>query len=135
MVSRWKKFLLTFILMGLFYAGCNRGTILATESLFRDELTKLSVTPKVCYFLASVSYYTFRPELALEIIERNLKDFPYERGAVDAEYRRAKCWEDMGDCNRAIKLYTKFLLDHPRDNRYRKIQNRIAKLQAFNKKQ
>lgn len=133
MASRWKKFLLIFILAGIFYAGCNRETILATESLFRKELPRLSATSKVCYFLANVSYYTFRPALAQAIIERNLKDFPYERGVIDAEYKRARCCDNMGDCDRAIKLYTKFLLDHPRDNRYRKIKNRIAKLQAFNR--
>jgi len=135
MESTRKKYLLILLLAGILYAGCNGNTIRATESLFRNKLHKLSKTPTVCYFLANAAYYTFRPELALEIIERNLRDFPYERGATDAEYKRARCCENLGDCDGAIRLYTKFLLDHPRDNRYRRIQNRIAKLHIVSKNQ
>ena len=65
-------------------------------------------------------------------IERNLEDFPYESGVVDAQFKRARCCENLGDCTKAVKLYTDFLLKHPKDRRYRRIQKRIAKLQMFN---
>jgi hypothetical protein len=115
------------------YAGCNSRTILATESLFREGLPKLSFTPKICYLFANASYYTFRYRLALGIIERNLEDFPYDRGAASAQLKLARCCENLGDCNKAISLYTDFLLEHPKDRRYRRVQKRIAKLQIVNR--
>jgi len=135
LAKKWKKLLLIFILAAALYAGCNTQSILATESLFRDGLPWLSLTPKACYLLANASYYTFRYELALEIIERNLKDFPYERSVANAQLKRARCCENLGNCNKAIKLYTDFLLKHPQDNRYRKIQRRIAKLQIVSRRE
>ena len=135
MAKRWKRFLLIFILAAVLYAGCNTQSILATESLFRNGLPRLSLTPKICYLLANASYYTFRYRLALDIIERNLADFPYERGVVNAKLKRAQCCENLGNCNKAIKLYTDFLLKHPQDSRYRKVQKRIAKLQMVSRRE
>jgi hypothetical protein len=133
MAKKWKKYLAVFLVAGVFYAGCNTRSILATESFFRNKAPGLSISPKICYLLASISYYTFRYRLALGITERNLRDFPYEAGTADAELRRARCHENLGHCSEAIDLYSDFLLSHPRDNRYRKIQNRIAKLQVISR--
>ncbi len=89
------------------------------------------MTPRVCYLLGTSAYLTFRYNLAIDIIERNLKDFPYDHAAVDAEYRRAVCYEKLGKYDKAIQLYEDFLIRFPKDKRYMSIQNKIAKLKAL----
>ncbi len=131
MVARWKKILLLVIIASLFYICLNTQSILSIESYFRMENPKLGLTPKVCYFLGNVSYLTFRYNLAIDIIDRNLKDFPYESGATKAKYRRANCYEKLGEYHKAIELYEDFLFSHPRDKRCGSIQNRIAKLRIL----
>lgn len=131
MLSQWKKILFIFIVAGVFYAGCNTQTMLRTETFFREKNPNLALTPKVCYFLGNQAYMTFRYKLAIEIIDRNLKGFPYDDGALKAEYRRAVCYEKLGDYAKAIHLYEDYLLAHPKDNKYQSIQNKIAKLKAL----
>jgi tetratricopeptide (TPR) repeat protein len=131
MLSQWKKLLLIFIVVGLLYGGCHTGTMLKTEKFFREGNPKLSMTPKICYMLGTSAFRTFRYKLAIEMIGRNLKDFPYEKAAVDAEYRRAVAYEKLGEYGTAITLYETFLLDHPKDNRYSSIISKVAKLRAL----
>ena len=131
MLAQWKKLLVIFIFAGIVYAGCNTKGILRTEEFFRKKNPDLGLTPKVCYMLGSSAHLTFRYKLAIEIIDRNLKDFPYEPGAVKAEYRRAVAYEKLGQYDKAIQLYEDFILDHPKDNRVQSVQNKVAKLKAL----
>jgi tetratricopeptide (TPR) repeat protein len=131
MFSQWKKILFIFIVAFVVYMGCNTQGILRAEDFFRVKNPKLAATPKVCYLLGTSAYLTFRYNLAIDIIERNLKDFPYDPAAIDAEYRRAVCNEKLGKYDKAIELYETFLLDHPKDKRYERIQNKVAKLKAL----
>ena len=133
MLGQWKKIVFIVVLAGIIYAGCNTQGILRQEKFFREKNPNLALTPKVCYFLGNISYLTFRYKLALNIIERNLKDFPYAPGRVDAEYRRAICYEKLGNYDKAITLYENFLLDYPKDNRYKSIQSKATKLKALHK--
>jgi len=131
MLSHWKKLLVIFIFVGIIYGGCNTRGILKTEEFFRTKNPNMSMTPKVCYMLGTSAFRTFRYKLAIEIINRNLKDYPYESAAVVAEYRRAVSHEKLGEYRMAISLYEKFLYDHPKDNRYNAIQNKVSKLKAL----
>ncbi len=131
MLSQWKKILFVLIIGAILYAGCNSQMMLKTEEIFRVQNPNLSLTPKICYLLGDVAYLTFRYQLAIDIIKRNLKDFPYEPGAEDAEYRLAVCYEKLGNYNEAIGLYENFLLDHPKSVRYESTQNKVAKLKAL----
>lgn len=131
MLSHWKKLLFIFIFAGIVYGGCNTNGILRAEEFFRVKNPNMSLTPKICYMLGTSAFRTFRYNLAIEIIDRNLRDFPYESAAVDAEFRRAVAYEKLGEYRKAITLYEKFLYDHPKDNRYESIQNKVAKLKAL----
>jgi len=131
MLKNWKKILFIFIIVGLIYAGCNTNGILSTENFFRVENPKLAMTPKVCYMLGTAAFRTFRYQLAIDIIDRNLQDFPYEKAVVDAEYRRAMAYEKLGEYGTAISLYESFLLEHPKDNRYNSIVSKAVKLKAL----
>ena len=131
MLSQWKKLLFIFIVVGVLYAGCHTESMIKTEKFFREGNPKLSMTPKICYILGTSAFRTFRYKLAIEIIDRNLKDFPYEDAAVNSEYRRAVCYEKLGEYNTAITLYEEFLLGHPKDNRYSSVISKISKLQAL----
>ncbi len=133
MLRNWKKILVIFIIAGLFYGACNTQGILWTEDFFRNKNPKLAATPKVCYMLGTAAFRSFRYQLAIDIIDRNLKDFPYERAAVNAEYRRAVAYEKLGDYKTAIRLYERFLFDHPKDNRYQSIQTKAIKLQSLHR--
>jgi tetratricopeptide (TPR) repeat protein len=132
-LKNWKKLLFLFIIVGVIYMGCNTQGILATEKFFRVENPKLSITPKVCYLLGNAAFRSFRYQLAIDIIDRNLKDFPYERAAKNAKYRRAICYEKLGNYDMAIELYKEFLLEYPKDNRQKAILSKVAKLQALHK--
>ena len=131
MLRNWKKLLVIFIVVGVVYTGCNTNGILKTEEFFRIKNPKLALTPKVCYMLGTAAFRTFRYKLAIEIIDRNLKDFPYENAAVDAQYRRAAAYEKLGEYKTAISLYEDFVLTYPKDNRYNSIISKISKLQAL----
>lgn len=135
MFRNWKKLLFIFIVAGIVYGGCNTGGILATEEFFRVKNPKLSLTPKVCYLLGTAAFRSFRYKLAIEIIDRNLKDFPYEKAAVAAKYRRALAYEKLGQYDKAISLYESFLIDYPNDNRYKSILSKVAKLKALHQQQ
>jgi tetratricopeptide (TPR) repeat protein len=132
-VLTWKRIVFVIIFAALFYGGCNTQSMLATEEFFRDENPNLALTPTVCYWLADAAYLTFRYDLAIDIINRNLKDFPYEDGADDQEYKRAVCYEKIGDYQRAIGLFETFLTQHPRDGRYTLIEDKIGKLRSYGK--
>ncbi len=129
----WKRIVLVIIVGALFYVGCNTQSMLATENFFREENPNLALTPKVCFWLADAAYWTFRYDLAIDIISRNLKDFPYEDGIADQEYKRALCYEKMGDYPQAAGLLETYLVHYPRDSRYTLIQDRIAKLKSYGK--
>ncbi len=131
MLRKWLKLLFIFIVVGLIYGGCNTNGILATEEFFHVKNPKLALTPKMCYMLGTSAFRTFRYQLAIDIIDRNLKDFPYEKAAVDAKYRRAVCYEKLGAYGKAIRLYEAFLLEYPKDNRYNSIISKVAKLKAL----
>ena len=131
MLSHWKKILFVVIIAGIVYTGCNTKGILKTEEFFRKKNPDLSLTPKVCFMLGNSAYLTLRYKLAIDIIDRNLKDFPYDGGVVKAEFRRAMAYEKLGEYGKAIGLYEDFILDHPMDNRVRTIQNKLAKLKAL----
>ena len=131
MLKNWKKLLFVFIIVAIFYGGCNTKGMLATEKFFRVKNPKLSMTPKVCYTLATSAFRTFRYKLAIEITDRNLKDFPYESAALDAKYRRAVAYEKLGQYRKAIALFEAFLLETPKDNRYKAIVSKISKLRAL----
>jgi len=135
MLAHWKKLLIVFIVAGIVYTGCNTNGILRTEEFFRKKNPDLALTPKVCYMLGSSAHLTFRYKLAIDIIDRNLKDFPYHPAAVTAEYRRAVAYEKLGDYAKAIQLYEDFLLDHPKDNRHGSVQNKVAKLKALHQEE
>ena len=130
-----KKMLVLFILVAIFYGGCSAETMLATEDFFRTKNPDLGMSPGMCYTLGTAAFRTFRYQLAIDITDRNLKQWPYESAAVDAEFRRATAYEKLGDYSAAISLYEAFLLDHPKDNRYSTIQTRIAKLRALHQQQ
>ena len=110
MLSQWKKLLFIFIVVGVLYGGCHTESMIKTEKFFREGNPKLSMTPKICYMLGTSAFRTFRYKLAIEMIDRNLKDFPYEKAALDAEYRRAMAYEKLGEYDTAITLYEAFLL-------------------------
>ena len=131
MFRHWKKMLLLFIAIAIFYGGCNTEALLATEDFFRAKNPNLAMSPRVCYTLGTIAFRSFRYQLAIDIIDRNLKQWPYESAAIDAEYRRATCYEKLGEYSTSISLYENFLLSHPKDNRYRTIQSRVAKLRAL----
>jgi len=131
MFAQWKKLLLLVILAGVLYGGCNSQSILKVENVFRKENPNFNMTPRICYFLGNISYMTFRYQLALDIIERNLQDFPYNSGAQNARYRQAVCYEKLGKYDRAIQLYEDFLLDYPKTKRYDQVSNKVAKLKAL----
>ena len=131
MLKNWKMLLFVFIIGAIFYGGCNTKGMLATEEFFRVKNPKLSMTSKVCYTLATSAFRTFRYKLSIEITDRNLKDFPYESAAVDAKYRRAAAYEKLGQYRKAVSLYEAFLLENPKDNRYKTIVSRISKLRAL----
>jgi tetratricopeptide (TPR) repeat protein len=131
MFSQWKKILVVMILALIIYAGCNSQAILWAENALRKENPNFSMTPRFCSVLGNVAYLTFRYQLATDIIERNLHDFPYAGNTEDAHYRRAVCYEKMGKYDRAIQLYEDFLLNFPKSNRYDSTRNKIAKLKAL----
>jgi tetratricopeptide (TPR) repeat protein len=131
MFSQWKKILAVVVLSLIFYAGCNTQMILKAESVLRNENPNFSMTPRLCYFLGNLAYLTFRYQLAIDITERNLHDFPYDSGIDDAQYRRAVCYEKLGKYQQAIQLYEDYLLEHPKSSRYISIQNKLAKLKAL----
>ena len=131
MLRHWKKLLIIFFVAILIYGGCSTDGMLKAEKFFREDNPKLGMSPKMCYMLATSAFRTFRYQLAIEIIDRNLKDFPYDRGAVNAEFRRAVAYEKLGQYDTAISLYETFLADHPKDNRYQSIMGKVAKLKAL----
>lgn len=131
MLSHWKKLLLLAIIAMVLYGGCNNQTVLWAEKTLRTGNPNSAMTPTVCYFLGNLAYLTFRYQLALDITDRNLHDFPYNAGVENAQYRRAVCYEKLGQYDKAIQLYENFLLDHPKSNRYQSIENKLAKLKAM----
>ena len=133
MLKNWKKLLVIFIIAAVFYGACNTQGILATENFFRVKNPKLSMTPKACYMLATSAFRSFRYKLAIDITDRNLKDFPYERAAKDAKYRRAVACEKLAKYDMAIQSYEEFLLEYPKDNRQKSILSKVAKLKALHK--
>jgi tetratricopeptide (TPR) repeat protein len=135
MLKKWFKILVIFLIAFIIYAACNTQGILATENYFRVENPKLAMTPRVCYVLGTAAFRSFRYQLAIDIINRNLKDFPDEKAAVSAEYRRAVCYEKLGEYETAIKLYEIFLYNNPKDNRYMSVETKIAKLRALHKEE
>lgn len=133
MLKNWKKLLAIFIVAVVIYAGCGTDGMLATEKFFREDNPNLGLTPTVCFMLGTSAFRTFRYKLAIEIIDRNLKDFPYNRAVPDAEYRRAFAYEKLGEYDTAISLYEDFLYKYPKDNRYSAIISKVAKLKALHK--
>ncbi len=131
MFRNWKKILFVFIVVGLVYGACNTAGILATEEFFRVKNPDLALTPKVCYMLGANAFRSFRYQLSIEITDRNLKDFPYENAAVDAQYRRAAAYEKLGQYDKAIALYEEFLMGHADDNRYKTVMGKIQKLKML----
>jgi len=131
MFSQWKKILVVVVLAGILYAGCNSQAILKAETFFRQDNPNLTVTPKFCFFLGNLAYLTFRYQLAINIIERNLKDYPLAAGFEDARFRQAVCYEKMGNYQKAIQLYEDFLNDYPKSKRYESTLNKLAKLKAL----
>ncbi len=135
MFRHWKKMLVLFILVAIFYGGCSSESMLATEDFFRTKNPNLAMSPGMCYSLSTAAFRTFRYQLAIDITDRNLKQWPDESAAVSAEFRRATSYEKLGEYSSAISLYEAFLLDHPKDSRYSTIQTRIAKLRALHQQQ
>lgn len=131
MLRNWKKLLVIFIVVAVFYAGCGTNGMLSTEKFFREDNPNLGLTPNICFMLGTTAFRTFRYQLAIEIIDRNLKDFPYDSAVPSAEYRRAFCYEKLGEYNTAISLYEAFLFEYPKDNRYNSIASKVAKLKAL----
>lgn len=131
MLGSWKRKLLLFFAGVIVYLALSTSSILSTDSFFRIDNPQFSMTPDACYFLADISYMTFRYDLARQLFERNITDFPYNSGRIDAEYRRALCYEKLGDYSRAIQLFEDFLLDHPKDRRYESVRDRLAKLRVI----
>ncbi len=131
MFQHWKKLLFLFIVIAIFYGGCSTESILATEDFFRTKNPNLAMSPGMCYTLGTAAFRSFRYQLAIDIIDRNLEQWPYESAAINAEFRRAAAYERLGDFKVAIRHYETFLLDHPKDNRYSTIQSRVAKLRAL----
>ena len=130
MVGGLKRLFLLLLLVALLYSVLSTEGILRIEKYFREEHRDLIYTPKICYLLGNIAYLTYRNELAIDIMSRNLQDFPYESAAMKTELRRAYCYERDGNCGKAIQLYEKFLIRHPKHKRYELIQNRIVKLQT-----
>jgi tetratricopeptide (TPR) repeat protein len=131
MFRHWKKLLFLFIIIAISYGGCSSETILATEDFFRVKNPNLAMSPGMCYTLGTTAFRTFRYQLAIDITDRNLKQWPYEKAVVNAKFRRATAYEKLGEYSTAISLYEEFLLSHPKDNRYSTIQSRVAKLRAL----
>ncbi|RJP21931.1 MAG: hypothetical protein C4520_09030 [Candidatus Abyssobacteria bacterium SURF_5] len=131
MVSQWKKILVLAILAVVLYGGCNTQSILWAESVLRKDNPNFAMTPNFCYMFANLAYMTFRYQLAIDITERNLKEFPYSSSAENAEFRRAVCYEKLGRYDMAIQHYEDFLIDHPKSSRYQSIENKLAKLKAL----
>lgn len=135
MLRHWKKILIIFIVVVVVYSGCSTKGILRTETFFRAKNPKLALTPKVCYMLGTAAFRSFRYGLAVEIISRNLKDFPYESAATNAQYRRAIAYEKLGRYNKAIQMYENFMYDNPKDNRLKSVKNKVIKLKALHQEQ
>lgn len=131
MFSQWKKILGVVVLAGIIYGGCSSSAILKADNFLRKDNPNFSMTPKLCFFLGNLAYLTFRYQLAIDIIERNLHDFPYASEVPDAQYRRAVCYEKLGNYKKAIQLYEDYLLTYPKSNRYQSIENKLAKLKAL----
>jgi tetratricopeptide (TPR) repeat protein len=134
MLRNWKKLLAIFILVAVVYAGCGTNGMLSIEKFFREDNPNLSLTPRVCFMLGTAAFRTFRYQLAIEIIDRNLESFPYDKAVPDAEYRKAYAYEKLGDYDKAIKLYQDYLLKYPRDNRYNSIVSKVSKLQELHQR-
>jgi tetratricopeptide (TPR) repeat protein len=115
MLRNWKKLLAIFVIVFILYAGCGTDGMLATEKFFREDNPNLGLTPDVCFILGTTAFRTFRYRLAIDIIDRNLKDFPYDNAVPSAEYRRAYAYEKLGEYGTAITLYEDFLLKYPKD--------------------
>jgi tetratricopeptide (TPR) repeat protein len=130
MLRNWKKLLAIFIVVILIYAGCGTSGMLTTEKFFREDNPNLGLTPRVCFLLGVSAYMTLRYRLAIDITDRNLKSFPYDRAVPNAEFRRAICYEKLGEYKTAISLYEDFLFKYPKDNRYNSIISKVAKLRA-----
>lgn len=135
MFRHWRKLLVLFIIMAVFYGGCSTGSILAMEDFFRVKNPNLSMSPGMCYSLGTAAFRSFRYQLTIDITDRNLKKWPYEKAVVNAEYRRAVSYEKLGEYKTAISLYEAFLLKHPKDNRYNTILNKSTKLRALHLQQ
>jgi tetratricopeptide (TPR) repeat protein len=135
MLSHWKKILFLAIVVAVVYAGCNTQGILRTEKMFREDNPKLALSPRICYTLGTIAHWTFRYQLAIDIIDRNLRDYPYDPAAEDAQYRRAVAYEKLGQYDKAIQLYEAFLIDHPKSKRQESILNKVTKLKALHQQQ
>lgn len=131
MFNTLKRKLLVAFLAALAYAGLSARGIQGADRFFRQDNPNFGLTPSICYLLADVSYWTFRYDLAIKLIDKNITDFPYESGRKNAELKRAACYEKMEDYPRAIQLYEQFLLDHPKDRRYDSVEDTLAKLRYY----
>jgi tetratricopeptide (TPR) repeat protein len=131
MFSNWKKKITILLLALVTYVLFSTPGIRRLDKLFREENHDHPFTPSICYVLADISYYTFRYELTIDLTKKNIADFPYNSGRKNAEYRRAACFEKLGDFNQAIQSYERFLVAYPRDKRYESIMERISKLRLY----
>jgi tetratricopeptide (TPR) repeat protein len=135
MLRNWKKLLAIFIVVAVIYAGCGTNGMLATEKFFREDNPNLGLTPRICFMLGTAAFRTFRYQLSIEIINRNLQSFPYDNAVPSAEYRRAYAYEKLGEYDTAISLYEDFLYKYPKDNRYNSIISKVSKLRELHQRE
>ena len=126
MFGNWKKKMMLLLLGGVLYAVLSTPGLLKIEQIFRENNSSHPLTPRMCYLTANLAYWTLRYELAAEMYDKNIREFPYFSGRKDAEFRRARAYEKSGDYSRAIALYEDFLLEYPKDRRHDSVESAIA---------
>lgn len=112
------------ILMVFSSAGIRR-----MESWARDR-PDTSIGQSLPYTLGNVAYFTFRYNLARDILEKNVQTWPNHPKNTDADFRIAMCYEKLGKYNEAVAAYDAFALEHGSDSRAGSAMNRSAKIKA-----
>ena len=89
-----------------------------------------SVGQSLPYTLGSIAYFTFRYELAKDILETNIDTWPNHTKNTDAEFRVAMCLEKMEEFPAAVEAFEAFALEYGGDPRADSAMNRAAKIKA-----
>ena len=89
-----------------------------------------SVGQSLPYTLGSIAYFTFRYELAKDILQTNVDAWPTHPKNTSAEFRIAMCFEKMEEYPAAVAAYEAFALKYGGDPRADSAVNRAGKIKA-----